>query len=529
MSYVYRVYTTIMSKYFLLDLLAATLAVAGLLFESPFVLLLGLGLFLWICIKSFNSIIRLRQIPPKKQEKTEIEKHELWKKLSEKRKGRTTFRKENLDVYDAFQKDYTSFYPYTHFHRVIARDRESQWCVYLYIDLESSQLIEIDDCSQNRFKYHSTFDISRDDAYKILNSDLETRKTIAEKESKRKREESEREAQRIREESEREAKQKREESEREAKHELWKKLAKERTEKVAFSMSDLNIYDSFAMIKKSKLSSLQLDSDYSLIARDRESQWCVYLVLEIESSKLVEVDSYPNIQNPFISSCVIDKKHAYEFLVARRIREMAIKTIADRQESWRNQLAIDEIEREIKHGLWKKHAKKQKGKAVFSKKDLDVYDAFERSCNTSYPVIARDRESQWCIYLQLDLKSARLVETDSYSLNWQSSFRYDIGQDYAYDILNKDLDTRRKAEKEKRDIGQAYVKKTQKFVKEALANPVKLIYDNTKVKPYCVKVFDGYNYVQVSGWFAVKENAEKVYQRQLKEYKKPDKLLMDIE
>ena len=44
----------------------------------------------------------------------------------------------------------------------------------------------------------------------------------------------------------------------------------------------------------------------------------------------------------------------------------------------------------------------------------------------------------------------------------------------------------------------------------AMRNPVRLIYDNTKLKPWCVEKYDGQRYVQVTGWFAKEENARTV-------------------
>ena len=51
----------------------------------------------------------------------------------------------------------------------------------------------------------------------------------------------------------------------------------------------------------------------------------------------------------------------------------------------------------------------------------------------------------------------------------------------------------------------------------ASEDPVKLIYDNTKLKPWCVEKFDGERYVQVTGWFAKEENAREVYNRLVRE------------
>ena len=47
----------------------------------------------------------------------------------------------------------------------------------------------------------------------------------------------------------------------------------------------------------------------------------------------------------------------------------------------------------------------------------------------------------------------------------------------------------------------------------AMRNPIRLIYDNTKLKPWCVEKYDGQRYVQVTGWFAKEENARAVYDR----------------
>lgn len=47
--------------------------------------------------------------------------------------------------------------------------------------------------------------------------------------------------------------------------------------------------------------------------------------------------------------------------------------------------------------------------------------------------------------------------------------------------------------------------------------PVRLVYDNTKLNPWCVEKFDGETYVRVTGWFAKEENAREVYNRLVKE------------
>ena len=47
--------------------------------------------------------------------------------------------------------------------------------------------------------------------------------------------------------------------------------------------------------------------------------------------------------------------------------------------------------------------------------------------------------------------------------------------------------------------------------------PVRLVYDNTKLNPWCVEKFDGVTYVRVTGWFAKEENAREVYNRLVKE------------
>ena len=48
---------------------------------------------------------------------------------------------------------------------------------------------------------------------------------------------------------------------------------------------------------------------------------------------------------------------------------------------------------------------------------------------------------------------------------------------------------------------------------EAEKNPIKLVYDPTKARPWCVQKWNGVRYVQVSGWFANEENARKVYKQ----------------
>ena len=48
---------------------------------------------------------------------------------------------------------------------------------------------------------------------------------------------------------------------------------------------------------------------------------------------------------------------------------------------------------------------------------------------------------------------------------------------------------------------------------QAEKEPVKLIYDPSKAKPWCVQEWNGIRYVQVSGWFAKEENARKVYRQ----------------
>ncbi len=65
-----------------------------------------------------------------------------------------------------------------------------------------------------------------------------------------------------------------------------------------------------------------------------------------------------------------------------------------------------------------------------------------------------------------------------------------------------------KEKKEEEDRSRRY---------RAMENPVKLIYDNTKLKPWCVEKFDGQRYVQVTGWFAKEENAREVYNRLVRE------------
>lgn len=64
---------------------------------------------------------------------------------------------------------------------------------------------------------------------------------------------------------------------------------------------------------------------------------------------------------------------------------------------------------------------------------------------------------------------------------------------------------------------EAEVRARLEYKEQARQNPIRLIYDNTKLKPWCVVKFDGEEYVQVTGWFAKEENARTVYNRLVKE------------
>lgn len=64
---------------------------------------------------------------------------------------------------------------------------------------------------------------------------------------------------------------------------------------------------------------------------------------------------------------------------------------------------------------------------------------------------------------------------------------------------------------------EAEIRERLEYKERAMQDPIKLIYDNTKLKPWCVVKFDGERYVQVTGWFAKEENAREVYNRLVRE------------
>lgn len=184
-----------------------------------------------------------------------------------------------------------------------------------------------------------------------------------------------------------------------------------------------------------------------------------------------------------------------------------------------------------RHEKWKEITAKRlqaeelaKEEFSFSPHSLERYDAFRDNSylNSKYKeepiVLARDRETQWFVGLSVSLRTNKLIEIDK-NFDYQPPslgkwWKKEISEHEAYRLLQIDLNEqfRRKA-----------------VIKKCLADPVRLVYDNTKVKPYCVKVFDGDKYVQVTGWFAVKENAEEVFRRQKREYKIPEKLKKEID
>ena len=55
---------------------------------------------------------------------------------------------------------------------------------------------------------------------------------------------------------------------------------------------------------------------------------------------------------------------------------------------------------------------------------------------------------------------------------------------------------------------------------EEKKEPIILVHDSTKLKPWCVMKWNGRKYEQATGWFAKEENARIVYER-LKEENPP--------
>ena len=67
--------------------------------------------------------------------------------------------------------------------------------------------------------------------------------------------------------------------------------------------------------------------------------------------------------------------------------------------------------------------------------------------------------------------------------------------------------------KKERQLKQQEAEEKEAERLQAEKEPIKLEYDPTKAKPWCVQEWNGVRFVQVSGWFAKYENAEKVYEQ----------------